>query len=833
LLLVVDVNDHAMLVNYRRGVVLHRIKFKQTVRCVEFSPDGTMLAVSSGKKVQVWLTPGLRREVSPFVLHRTYTGLAGDVTCLAWSSDSSAIVAAGKDCQARVWTVNTVKDYEAFTLSGHKTAVVGVYFEDMGKLTERDEFFAGGSNTGSNLTGRLVARCFTLSEDGAVVTWECRKQKEDELLEEDSSSLDALGQGAVDFFSGGSAIVTATKTAKKDQAHDLVNSKWDSYSRHYFKQAGATVSSTAYSSKHSLLVVGFSTGLFGLYEMPSLSNVHTLSLSNTTIGTVSINDGGEWLAFGCPKTQQLLVWEWRSETYVIKQAGHAYGMRCLAYSPDGIVIATGGEDGSVKLWNAQSGFCYVTLPKSHTAAVTAITFANPSVVLSASLDGTVRAHDLHRYRNFKTYTSDVPCQFLCLAVDPTGEVVCAGSTEPFRICVWSVRTGKLTDVLTGHDGPVSGLAYHPVRGVLASASWDGTAKVWDLYKRDGSPPESFENHSDVVCVAFSPDGGQICTGNIRGMLKFWNVEDGSLACEIDGQKDIKGGRKMNDRQTSDNNSASRYFTSVAYSADGTCVLAGGNSKYVCIYEISHQMLLKKFQISFNRSLDGVLDELNSKNLVDGGPMDDEHDSADDEDYGSHLPGAKRRDDGSRKSRTEVLTMEVAFSPTGREWATVSGEGLHVYSLDEDMIFDPIALTEAVTPDAVRTNLRKAKYGVALLMSLHLNEFKMIKTVIEDTPFESIAHVVKLIGQEHLGRMLQFLSKCMEDSPHVEYYLQWCLELLQTHGMHMEKHRGKFMRSFRALHKTVQSRYVDLKSICEENKYTLDFLESQANLLLGD
>lgn len=66
---------------------------------------------------------------------------------------------------------------------------------------------------------------------------------------------------------------------------------------------------------------------------------------------------------------------------------------------------------------------------------------------------------------------------------------------------------------------------------------------------------------------------------------------------------------MNDRTTSDNNSSSRYFTSIAYSADGTCLLAGGNSKYVCIYEVSQQILLKKFQVTFNRSLDGVLDEV--------------------------------------------------------------------------------------------------------------------------------------------------------------------------------------------------------------------------------
>lgn len=69
---------------------------------------------------------------------------------------------------------------------------------------------------------------------------------------------------------------------------------------------------------------------------------------------------------------------------------------------------------------------------------------------------------------------------------------------------------------------------------------------------------------------------------------------------------------MNDRMTAENNVASRYFTSVCFSADGACVLAGGNSKYVCIYEVSHQILLRRFQISFNRSLDGVLDKVREK-----------------------------------------------------------------------------------------------------------------------------------------------------------------------------------------------------------------------------
>jgi len=292
------------------------------------------------------------------------------------------------------------------------------------------------------------------------------------------------------------------------------------------------------------------------------------------------------------------------------------------------------------------------------------------------------------------------------------------------------------------------------------------------------------------------------------------------------------GRKINDRMTSDNNASSRYFTSVCYSADGSCVLAGGNSKFICIYEVSQRILIKKFQISFNRSLDGILDELNSKNLADGGPIDaNDYNSEDEADYKANLPGAKRGDDGSRKSRVEVLTSAVAFSSTGREWSTVSNEGLHIYSLDDDMIFDPISLTEEITPSAVQSNLISGNYSVALLISLHLNEFSLVRQVLDETPYDSIHHVIKAVGHEHLERLLQFVSKILMESPHLEFYTQWCLEILHCHGMYMEKHRSTYMRAFRAMHRAVQIHHDELRKVCDENKYMLDVMEDQSKLVL--
>ena len=57
-------------------------------------------------------------------------------------------------------------------------------------------------------------------------------------------------------------------------------------------------------------------------------------------------------------------------------------------------------------------------------------------------------HHLGRYRNFRTFASPRPVQFSCLTLDPSGEVVCAGSHDTFEIFVWSMQTGRLLEVGT-------------------------------------------------------------------------------------------------------------------------------------------------------------------------------------------------------------------------------------------------------------------------------------------------------------------------------------------------------------------------------------------------
>ncbi|KAJ3365689.1 hypothetical protein HDU91_002105 [Kappamyces sp. JEL0680] len=771
LLISVDVDGRALLINYQKRVLLHHHNFKEPVYDIQFSPNGRFVAVTHGNHVQIWHAPGFTREFAPFVLFKEFAGHYDTVLSLSWSPDSKYFLSTSRDMTTRLYAVNR-SDFVGACLSGHNDKVLGAWFS------------------------KDCKSIFTISRDGAAYEW-------------------ALQGGEWSLETADDTTVVPRKKSRSQSKEQAPVMRWKAKAKHFFLQNHAKVVSATFHAASGLLAVGFDSGIFGIWEMPDFTNIQTLSISQNKINTVAINQSGEWIAFGSSALGQLLVWEWQSESYVLKQQGHQGNMTCLDYSHDGQYIATGGDDGKVKLWNTQSGFCFVTFGE-HSGAVKSLVFSRKKqVVFSASLDGTVRAFDLIRYRNFRTFTSPTPEQFGTVAVDSSGEIVVAASIENYDIYVWSVQTGQLLDILNGHEAPVSCLAFSPATGQLASGSWDKSVRIWDLFSRDSSG-ESIEHTGEVLALGFSPNGEMLATSTIDGNLNFWNLDSSKQVATIEGRKDIAGGRSARDAVTAANAGAGKMFNSLCFTSDGRGVLAGGNSKYVCLYDIGSQSLLKRFQVSHNLSLDRMHEQLNSKNMTEAGPrelLDETGELSDLEDrMDKTLPGVQTGDASLRSVKPEARTYQVRFSPTSRSWAAASTNGLLIYSVDDAVHFDPFDLDMDVTPDSVLSYLSQQDYTKSLLCAFRLGEVPLIDQVYLTIPASDIPLVIRDIGSKYFEKFLKMLLRQFDASPRLELHLEWTSQFFRLNTRFLKDRSLQYRPLLRALHKVMNGIQSDFSNL---------------------
>lgn len=785
LLLTVDEDNRAILTIFPRRTSIYHFSFKGKVTALRFSKDGHFFVVGLGRKIQAWKTPrvpgsdGGELDFAPFVLHREYAGHFDDVRHLSWSGDSRFFLSSSKDSSARIWSLDPEEGFEPTVLSGHRQQVRAAWFS-----TNQESIY-------------------TVSEDGALFCWEYVTKAQQHGIDPENTDPDDL-------------------------------EKWRTIKRDYFMQ-NAKLKCASFHPASSLLTVCFSNGLFALYELPAFANIHTLSMASSPISTVSINPSGEWLALGSSKTGQLLVWEHQSESNILKQSSHLDTMTTLSFSPDSSRIITGADDGLIKIWDVLSGFHIATFTE-HSSAITSSAYSRRgNVLFTSSLDGSIRAWDMLRYRNFRTFTAPQRLPFACLAIDPAAEVVCAGSHDSFDIHLWSVQTGALLDQLSGHEGPVSTLAFTPDGKMLVSGSWDRTIRTWNIFDRSQSS-ETLQLTSDLLCVTVRPDSEQIAASTLDGQLTFWDVETSMQQATMDGRRDISGGRALRSRRVAATTPGTKSFNTITYSSDGSCLLAAGSSKYICLYSVSTLTLIKKFTVSVNLSLDSTQEFLNSSAIMSNGlprdMLDTEGEASDLEDrIDKSLPGAKRGKDATKRTiRPEVRVTGIEFAPTGRTFCAASTEGLLIYSLDAAGIddFDPYDLDLDVTPQNVEEILhqKRPEYLKALIMALRLNERKLVQTVYESTPRSQISLIVRDLPRVYLARVLHFLAAQLESGPHIEFALMWIGDLFSVHGRYIKEKAGQFSSELRAVQRSIDGVGKTVRNLSQRNSFEIEFLCQQ-------
>jgi WD40 repeat protein len=473
----------AVLVGHDERAVIRGFK------CVAFSPDGRLIATGSyDETIRIW-------DGNSYAQLRVLRGHEDSIASVAFSPDSQRIVSTSSDKTVRVWDAENGTQLLAFY--GHKDDVNTANFSPDGKRIA----------SGSGIWVRLQE--WDISDDVTGHTWDCTVR----LWDPDNGKEHAILQGhdsgicSLAFSPDGNRLVTGS--------YDKTIRIWDASSGRQLavlRGHEAAVGALALSHDGRRIVSGA-----GGWPIEGDSSVRVWDVDNATalavfegheddVLAVAISPDGRCAA-SSSSDKTVMLWDLTNEAI-------SEGAQCkhdcksdawisqVAFSPDGRRTVTGSSDESVRVWDAGSGEQLAILP-GHKLGV----------------------------RDF--------------AISPDGTRITSaaihGSGKTFWL--WGTETGKRLATMRGHDEWIVSVAFSPDGRLIASGSADYTIRVWDVSstsKRWFRAPQENKVAAKVLgsrtqqdwfrSIIFSPDSRVIASCGL--WVRVFDIETGTELCRL-------------------------------------------------------------------------------------------------------------------------------------------------------------------------------------------------------------------------------------------------------------------------------------------------------------
>ena len=472
------------------------------VKSVAFSPDGTRLASagSNDRSVHVW-------DVASGQETARLEGHGNEVNSVAFSPDGTQLASGSYDGTVRLWELASGKEIARLE---HGANVNSVAFSPDGTQ------LASGSN------------------DDTVRLWDVASGKETARLEGHGDIVSSVA-----FSPDGTRLASSGNGADSGVGGDTTVRLWDVASgRETARLEGhwGGVSSVAFSPDGTQLVSGSYDDTVRLWDVAKGKETARLEGHVNVVRSVAFSPDGTRLAssdksrfFGVFDDGAVRLWDVASGKEAARGNGSAVS---VAFSPDGTrLAAAGSSDDTIRLWDVASG--EETARLDHGTVVNSVAFSPDGMQLaSGSNDVTVRLWDVVsgqetvRLQGHEGGVNSV-------AFSPDGMQLASGSNDD-TVRLWEVVSSQETARLEGHGDAVSSVAFSPDGMQLASGSSDDTVRLWDV--ASGKETARLEHGTGVNSVAFSPDGMQLASGSNDGTVRLWDVMSGQETARFEGHE---------------------------------------------------------------------------------------------------------------------------------------------------------------------------------------------------------------------------------------------------------------------------------------------------------